>query len=103
MILLALFFQFLKIGAFTFGGGYAMIPLIEQTVTAEGWLSKQEIIDFVGVSEVPVLTNSVPLIVPPTNARPVIVPDASISWANKFSTSICAALTVPVLIFPPSI
>ena len=51
MILLALFFQFLKIGAFTFGGGYAMIPLIEQTVTAEGWLSKQEIIDFVGVSE----------------------------------------------------
>ena len=51
MILLALCFQFLKIGAFTFGGGYAMIPLIEQTVTAEGWLSKQEIIDFVGVSE----------------------------------------------------
>ena len=35
MILLDLFLQFFKIGAFTFGGGYAMIPLIEQTVTAE--------------------------------------------------------------------
>ena len=32
MILLKLFFEFFLIGAFTFGGGYAMIPLIRQVV-----------------------------------------------------------------------
>ncbi len=51
MILLILFLTFFKIGAFTFGGGYAMLPLIQEAVMKNGWLSMQELIDFVAVSE----------------------------------------------------
>ena len=36
MIYLKLFLTFMKIGAFTFGGGYAMLPLIEKEVISHG-------------------------------------------------------------------
>ena len=48
---LSLFLTFLKIGAFTFGGGYAMIPLIQQAVLSNEWLSQEELIDFIAISE----------------------------------------------------
>ena len=51
MIYLTLFFEFFKIGLFTFGGGYAMIPLIEETVLGYGWLSESQFFDFIGVCE----------------------------------------------------
>ncbi len=51
MILLKLFLTFFKIGAFTFGGGYAMLPLIQEEVLKNGWLSAQELVDFIAVSE----------------------------------------------------
>ncbi len=51
MIFLDLLWTFFKIGAFTFGGGYAMLPLIQAEVTAHGWMSSQELIDFIAVSE----------------------------------------------------
>lgn len=51
MILLELFWTFFKIGAFTFGGGYAMLPLIQSEVEAHGWMSSQELVNFVAVSE----------------------------------------------------
>lgn len=51
MIYLVLFLEFLKIGAFTFGGGYAMIPFIQETVARHNWLSTAEIVDFIAVSE----------------------------------------------------
>lgn len=51
MIYLTLFLEFFKMGALTFGGGYAMIPFIEETVMAHGWLSNQELVDFIAVSE----------------------------------------------------
>ena len=50
-ILLNLFFTFFRIGLFTFGGGYAMLPLIQQAVLANEWLSPEELIDFIAVSE----------------------------------------------------
>lgn len=46
-----LFLTFLKIGAFTFGGGYAMLPLIEKEVVRHGWMSVEELVNFVAVSE----------------------------------------------------
>lgn len=49
--LLILFFEFFKIGLFTFGGGYAMIPLIQEVVLSYGWLSENEFYDFIGVCE----------------------------------------------------
>jgi chromate transporter len=51
MIFLELFFTFLKIGAFTFGGGYAMLPLIIKETTSHGWVTMDELTNFVAVSE----------------------------------------------------
>lgn len=51
MTLLELFWTFLKIGAFTFGGGYAMLPLITAEVEAHGWMSEQALVNFIAVSE----------------------------------------------------
>ena len=51
MIFLDLFFTFFKIGLFTFGGGYAMLPLIQAEVMGHSWLSMNELIDFVAISE----------------------------------------------------
>ena len=51
MIWIELFLTFLKIGAFTFGGGYAMLPLIQSEVERHGWLTQAEVVDFIAVSE----------------------------------------------------
>lgn len=51
MILLKLFLTFLKIGAFTFGGGYAMIALVREAVVSNGWLNEAEVINIVAVAE----------------------------------------------------
>ena len=51
MIYLLLFAQFFKIGLFTFGGGFAMIPLIEETVLKYNWLNEGEFYSFLGVCE----------------------------------------------------
>ena len=51
MIYLKLFLTFFKIGAFTFGGGYAMFPLIQEEVLKNAWLTEEMLIDFVAVSE----------------------------------------------------
>ena len=51
MIFLELFWTFFKIGAFTFGGGYAMLPLIQAEVETKGWIPAEELINFIAVSE----------------------------------------------------
>lgn len=51
MIFLELLWTFFKIGALTFGGGYAMLPLIQSEVIAHGWLSEEDLINFIAVSE----------------------------------------------------
>ncbi|MBQ1514611.1 MAG: chromate transporter [Lachnospiraceae bacterium] len=51
MIFLRLFLSFFKIGLFTFGGGYAMIPLIQEEVLVRGWLDSGTLVDFIAVSE----------------------------------------------------
>lgn len=50
--LLEMFIAFFKIGAFTFGGGYAMIPLIEnEVVHNKKWLEKEDFMDILVVSQ----------------------------------------------------
>ncbi|MBR4973096.1 MAG: chromate transporter [Clostridia bacterium] len=51
MILFRLFIEFFKIGLFTIGGGYAMIPLVKETVLNYAWLSESEFYDFIGICE----------------------------------------------------
>lgn len=50
--LISLFFSFLKIGAFTFGGGYAMIALLEnEFVQKKRWIDKDEFLDMAAIAE----------------------------------------------------
>lgn len=62
MNILKLFISFLKIGAFSFGGGYAMLPLIrKEIIDIHGWLTTKEFIDILAVVEMtpgPIAINS---------------------------------------------
>ena len=51
MIYLELVWTFFKIGAFTFGGGYVMVPLIQAEVAAHGWMDATSLVNFIAVSE----------------------------------------------------
>ena len=51
MLYLELFLTFFKIGLFTIGGGYAMLPLIQADVQAKGWMTAKELVNFIAVSE----------------------------------------------------
>ena len=51
-MLLDLFITFCKVGAFTLGGGYAMVPIMEkEVVDKHGWLGKEEFIDLLAVAQ----------------------------------------------------
>lgn len=62
MIYLMLFWAFFKVGAFSFGGGYAMIPLIEkEIIDIHHWLPMQEFLDILAISQMtpgPIAINS---------------------------------------------
>ena len=82
MIYITLFLEFFKIGLFTFGGGYAMIPLIEETVIKYGWLDESTFYEFIGVCE--------------STPGPIAVNMATFIGANQAGLlgSICATLGV---------
>lgn len=62
MIYFKLFYTFFKIGLFSFGGGYAMLPLIQQEVTLSNkWITVKEFVDIVAISQItpgPIAINS---------------------------------------------
>lgn len=50
--ILSLLGTFLRIGAFTFGGGYAMIPLVQKEVVEKhGWISDDDVIEIIAIAE----------------------------------------------------
>ena len=51
MIYLELFLTFFKIGLFTFGGGYAMIPLVRDEALALNWITEEGFVNFIAVAE----------------------------------------------------
>lgn len=61
-ILVKLFLAFLKIGTFSFGGGYAMLPFIQKEIVEKNhWISMSEFSDIIGISQMtpgPVAINS---------------------------------------------
>lgn len=94
--LFEIFISFFKIGAFTFGGGYAMIPLIEQEVVHnKGWVSTTEIIDFFAICEsIPgaIAINSATLIGYKTAGRKgAIVAATGVILPSFFTITIIAA------------
>ena len=48
---LKLFYTFAKIGMFTIGGGYAMIPLIEREIVKKKWMSKEEFMEMFALTQ----------------------------------------------------
>lgn len=81
MIYLRLIWSYLKIGFFGFGGGYAMLALIENEIVTPGWITKQIFTDIVAISQMtpgPIGINSAtyigytaPAIADPNFASPV--------------------------------
>ena len=52
MKMLSLFLSFAKVGVMTFGGGYAMIPILErEIVDKQGWASSEELMDYYAVGQ----------------------------------------------------
>ena len=51
MIYFNLFASFFKIGLFSFGGGYAMLPLIQKEIEYHNWLTAQQFVDIIAVAE----------------------------------------------------
>src|SRR5665647_729629 len=60
--LIKIFLSFLKIGAFSFGGGYAMLPVIQrEIVQSNHWITSKQFIDIIGISQMtpgPIAINS---------------------------------------------
>ena len=51
-VLLNLYFAWFKIGLFTFGGGYAMLPLIQkEVIDKHHWASEEEILDYYAIGQ----------------------------------------------------
>jgi len=51
MVYIELITTFFQIGAFSFGGGYAMIPLIQKEIERHGWMTATEFIDIIAIAE----------------------------------------------------
>ncbi|MGO4546002.1 chromate transporter [Paenibacillus sp. 2TAB23] len=65
MMLWDLFFTFLKVGSVSFGGGYAVIPMIQYEIESNGWMTSselQETISLAGMTPGPIATNSATLV-----------------------------------------
>lgn len=52
---MGIIYFFFKVGLFTIGGGYAMLPLIQQEIEAYQWITTQEFIDILAIAEMTLL------------------------------------------------
>jgi chromate transporter len=52
MILLKLFFSFFKIGSFAIGGGYVILPLLQEEALSNGWMEQEMFVDMIAVSQI---------------------------------------------------
>ncbi len=79
---LQLFWMFFKIGLFTFGGGYAMIPLIKSETVLTGMLTEAEFMNYIGISE--------------STPGPIAINMATFVGSSQFGFlgSVCATLGV---------
>lgn len=51
MTFLYLFWEYFKMGLFTIGGGYAMVPLVIEAIEKHGWMTEGQLTDFIGIAE----------------------------------------------------
>ncbi|MDV2685590.1 chromate transporter [Alkalihalophilus lindianensis] len=101
MIVLELFRTFFMIGLVSFGGGYAMIPVIEREVTSSGWMTTQEFTDIIalaGMSPGPIATNSAVIV----GYQTAGVPGAIFSALGMVLPSLIIILIVATFFFKAS-
>lgn len=96
-IYLKLIWAYLKIGIFGFGGGYAMLSLVEKAVVEPGWISETMFTDIVAISQMtpgPIGINSATYIgyVAPVSVDPAL---HGIGWGLLGSVLATLAVTVP--------
>lgn len=82
--MLELFLTFFRIGLFTFGGGYAMIPLLRQEVVARGWMDGETLIRYIAVCE--------------STPGPIAVNMATFIGSSQFGLAGAAAATLGVVL-----
>ncbi len=97
MIYLKLIWSYLKIGLFGFGGGYAMLALIENEIVGSGWITEKMFTDIVAISQMtpgPIGINSATYIgyVAPQQASPMF---ASPLWGILGSIICTLAVVLP--------
>lgn len=96
-IYLQLIWAYIKIGIFGFGGGYAMLSLVEKAVVGPGWISETMFTDIVAISQMtpgPIGINSATYIgfITPGNLDPAL---SGIFWGLLGSCLATLAVTVP--------
>lgn len=96
-IYLQLIWAYIKIGIFGFGGGYAMLSLVEKSVVGPGWISETMFTDIVAISQMtpgPIGINSATYIgfITPGNVDPAL---SGIFWGLLGSCLATLAVTVP--------
>lgn len=96
-IYLQLIWAYIKIGIFGFGGGYAMLSLVEKAVVGPGWISETMFTDIVAISQMtpgPIGINSATYIgfVAPGEVNPVL---SGIGWGLLGSCLATLAVTLP--------
>ena len=100
-IYLKMIWAYLKIGIFGFGGGYAMLSLVERSVVGPGWISEQMFTDIVAISQMtpgPIGINSATYI---GYVAPGHVTDGALAsplWGLLGSVLCTLAVTVPSFI-----
>ena len=97
MIYLDLFLGFLKVGCFTFGGGYGAVPLIRDVVLGNGWLSNEMLTYMIAVSEStpgPIMVNMATYI----GSSQAGILGAAIATAAVVLPSFCIILLIATLL-----
>lgn len=98
-IYLQLFLTFLQIGAFAFGGGYAVLAFIEDlVVNQQGWLSMSELTDLVALSQItpgPIAINSATFI----GTKVAGIPGAIVATIGNVTPQFILMMTLGYFIF----
>lgn len=88
MLLWDLFLTFFKIGSFTFGGGYAMIPLIErEIIDSKGWIAEDELLEVISVSQM----------------TPGVIAINAATFVGRKTAGVAGALVASLAVILPSI
>ena len=99
MIFLRLMWSYLKIGLFGFGGGYAMLTLIEREIVGNGWITSQMFTDIVAISQMtpgPIGINSATYI-------GYVAPTSTIAFASPLWGIIGSILCTIVVVVPSAL